>query len=229
MTKGRFVTVQAADGFKASAYRADPAAGGKGTVVVLQELFGVNRHIRKVCDNYAARGYTALAPALFDRVAPGVELGYGPEDVRRGIELRDAQPVGLVLRDVQAAIDVLRLTGRVGVVGFCWGGTLAFLAAARLSGLSAAVGYYGSMIPDFCEETPRVPVLLHFGAKDHTVPPNRLELVRQNRPDVEIEVYAAGHGFNCDERPGFDRALADLAFERTLSFLSRELSGGSHG
>lgn len=216
MTHSSSIEIIADDGFRLSAYRAEPADTPKGSVIVLQELFGVNSHIRSVCDQYARAGFVAIAPALFDRVKPQMELGYAPEDIQAGLAARDALPVERVLADVQAAIH--SAAAPVFVVGFCWGGTLAFLAAARLSGLTAATGYYGSMIPDVCNEAPHVPLMLHFGSADHTLPPERVALVREARPDAEIFVYEAGHGFNCDERGSYNAAAAALAHERTLAF-----------
>jgi len=216
MSDDATVTITATDGVAISAFEARPEGMPKGGIVVLQELFGVNPHIRSVCRGFAREGYVALAPALFDRIRPGIELGYGPDAIQTGLAARDHLPLKHALADVQAAIDHLRPFCRVGVVGYCWGGTLAFLAAARLSGLSAAVGYYGSMIPDYHSEAPRVPLMLHFGASDHTLPPERVALVEKSRPDAQLFVYEAGHGFNCEERPSFDRVSAGLARARTL-------------
>ena len=212
------LSIIADDGRPLSAYRSTPVGLSRGSVVVLQELFGVNEHIRRVCDDFAKDGYVAIAPALFDRVAAGMELGYSAEDVQTGLAARDALPLERVLGDVQAAIDSVAGDAPVFVLGYCWGGTLAFLAAARLSGLAGAVGYYGSMIPDYCDDAPRVPLMLHFGRHDHTLPPERVALIQEARPEAEIFVYDTGHGFNCDARPSFDPAAAELARRRTLSF-----------
>jgi carboxymethylenebutenolidase len=202
-------------------YLVQPVGPARGAIVVLQELFGVNAHIKQVCQQYADEGYLSLAPALFDRAEKGVELGYTKADVERGLALRNQIPMAAVLADVQAAINCGRKAGNVAVVGYCWGGTLAFLSSTRLTGLECAIGYYGSMIPDFADEIARVPLMLHFGRTDHTLPPEKVARVMQAQPQAEIFEYDAGHGFNCDERPSYDKTSAELAFRRTVS-LARE-------
>jgi carboxymethylenebutenolidase len=220
---GTMIDLAAKDGHRFKAYRADPAGRARGALVVIQEIFGVNSHIRAVADDFAARGYAALAPALFDRVRPGIELGYGPEDIPQGREARSKIPLEKTLADVQATIDAAGKFGKVGVVGYCWGGSLAYLAATRLDGLACAVGYYGGMIPDHAEETTRVPVILHFGEKDHSIPMSGVEKVRAAHPDMSIFTYKAGHGFNCDQRKDYDPESAKLALDRTLEFFAKKL------
>ena len=225
---GRSVEVAAADGHVLSAWCCDPAGAPKGGVVVLQEYFGVTGYIRAVCDRYAAAGYLALAPALFDRVERGVELEYSREGMKDGAALRAMLTLDESLADVQAAIDRAKPFGKVAVVGFCWGGSLAFLAATRLNGLAAAVGYYGGWIAKYAAERPRVPTLLHFGETDFTIPLADVEAVKRLRPEVPLHVYRAGHAFDCTspkrfDPPSYHKESAELANARTLAFLAEHL------
>jgi carboxymethylenebutenolidase len=223
---GEQITLTAADGHSFGAYRASAAGAARGGVVVIQEIFGVNRHIRSVCDRLAAAGYDACAPAIFDRQQRGFEAGYAPPDVERGRAFLAKFDWEACLRDAQAALDALATSGRSGIVGFCLGGSIAYLAAARLPGLSAAVGFYGGRIKDFANEPARCPVQLHFGARDQGIPLSDVELVRKKRPEAEIFVYAdAAHGFNCDERAAYHAESAALAWRRTLHFLGGHLGG----
>jgi carboxymethylenebutenolidase len=191
---------------------------------VIQEIFGVNHHIRAVCDRFAAQGYAAIAPAIFDRIEPNFQSGYSPDEIaiaRKFVANPDWQAM---LLDTQAAIDALKDTGPVGIIGFCLGGSVAYAAATRLSGLDAAIGYYGGAIVRFADEKPKVPTQLHFGEKDSGIPLTDVETIRAKRPDVEILVYpGAQHGFGCDERASYDKASADLAWERSLKFLAAHL------
>ncbi len=220
---GKTLELTAADGFKLSGYRADPARRPKAGLVVIQEIFGVNHHIRNVADRFAALGYAALAPALFDRAERGVDIGYDAAAIERGRSLRTAISLDDTLKDMAAAIGGLRSTGKVAAIGYCWGGSLAFLAATRLSGLACAVGYYGGMIAAHAEEKPKVPVLLHFGEKDHGIPMTDVGKVMAARPETKVHVYPADHGFSCDERASFDRASHELALERSLAFMDKHL------
>jgi carboxymethylenebutenolidase len=222
------IELTAADGFKFPAYVAQPAGQPKGAVVVLQEIFGVNSHIRAVADSYAAAGYLAVAPATFHRVQPGVELGYTGEDVTAGIALKaavEALPAPGVLQDIQAAIDYASRAGKVGVVGYCWGGLLTWRTACLLSGVSAALPYYGGGVTTEAEvaRSPRCPVLAHFAEQDQSIPLPGVEVFRQAHPEVALHLYPATHGFNCDQRGAFDAASAALARERSLAFLSQHL------
>jgi carboxymethylenebutenolidase len=218
------LTLSAEDGHQLTAYRATPAGTPRGALVVVQEIFGVNSHIKKVSDGWAADGYVALAPALFDRVERGVETGYGPDDIQRGRELRGKISTDDAVRDVRAAVRELGRSGlRVGVVGYCWGGTMAWLAATRIEGLSAAVGYYGGGIADTAEEQPRCPVMLHFGETDASIPKEHYEKVRRLHPALPVHVYPAGHGFSCDERGSYEERSARLARERTLAFFRQHV------
>lgn len=221
---GKMIELTAADGHKLAAYRADPAGKPKGAVVVIQEIFGVNNHIKKTADSFAAKGYVAIAPALFDRVERGIDLGYKDADIAAGREIRgkvgsDDRP----LADIQAAIAAVKGAGKVATVGYCWGGALAFLSATRLNGIACAVGYYGGTIAQNAGEKPKVPTMLHFGDKDQSIPMTDVEKVKQARPDTTIYVYPAGHGFNCDERGSYDAASAKRALDRTLSFIAEHV------
>jgi carboxymethylenebutenolidase len=220
---GKHLTLTTSDGHKLGAYRADPAGKPKGGLVVIQEIFGVNRHMRHVCDMFAEKGYTAIAPAIFDRAKRNVELGYDKAAADEGVKLRAAIKLEDTLKDVQAAIDALQSVGKVGIIGYCWGGSLAFLAAARLSGLACAVGYYGGMIAAHAGERPKVPTILHFGEQDHGIPMTDVEKVKAARPEVKVYVYPAGHGFSCDERASFDQASSDKALAVSLAFLRQNL------
>jgi carboxymethylenebutenolidase len=182
-------TLQAADGHRLAAYRAVPAGKPRGALVVVQEIFGVNSHIRAVADGYAADGWLAIAPAMFDRVERGIELGYTPADIERGRELKGGCSNDHALLDIAAAVDTVRSAGKVAVIGYCWGGTLAWLAACRQPGLSAAVSYYGGGIGELIDLTPRCPVLAHFGERDASIPLTVPEALRKAHPEVEIHIY----------------------------------------
>lgn len=228
---GTWIELVAADGQAVPAYEARPAGAPKAAVVVVPEIFGVNAHIRAVVDGYAADGYLALAPATFHRVQPAVDIGYTDADIRAGIKLKaaaEALPAPGVMQDLQAAIDhaARAAGGKIGVVGYCWGGLLAWRAAAMLDGLSAAVPYYGGGMtkPDELARKPRVPVLAHLSDRDSSVPMEGVEALRQAHPEVEVQIYAAPHGFNCDQRPAWDAAAAKLARQRTLDFLAKHLA-----
>jgi len=226
---GQFIDLKAADGHVFPAYVAAPAGTPKGAVVVLQEIFGVNSHIRSVADGYAAQGYLAVAPATFNRVKPGVELGYTEADMGEGFGYKtavEALPAPGVLQDIQAAIDHAASAGKVGIVGYCWGGLLVWRSAAALTGLSAAVAYYGGGVTtaDEVARQPKVPVLAHFGDKDHWIPLESVEVFRAAHPEVQVHVYAANHGFNCDQRGSYDEAAANTARERTLAFFAQHLA-----
>jgi carboxymethylenebutenolidase len=222
---GKPFTLMASDSFKLGAYRADPSGPAKGGVVVIQEIFGVNHHIRAVCDRLAGEGYAAVAPALFDRQQPNFEAGYSPEEIANARKFVANPDWGAMMRDTQAAIDAAAKDGPVGIIGFCMGGTIAFLAAARLNGLSAAIGYYGGQIAKNVDAKPKVPTQLHFGEKDASIPMSDVETIKQKRGgDCEIYVYPdAGHGFNCDERGSYNEAAAKVAWRRSIAFLQTNL------
>ena len=167
---GETITLTAGDGHKFSAYEERPVGAVRGGLVVVQEIFGVNAHIRRVAGGYAADGYHVIAPGIFDRAEAGIELGYSKPEMERGVELRKQIPLDAMLRDIAASLAALARSGKVGVVGYCLGGSLAWLSALRLPGLAAAIGYYGSMVAANLAEAPRCPVMLHFGEDDHGIP-----------------------------------------------------------
>jgi carboxymethylenebutenolidase len=221
---GETKRLTAADGHAFDAYRAAPAGAPRAGLVVIQEIFGVNSHIKRVTDGFAADGYVALAPALFDRVAPGYSTGYQPADIEAGRAMRGKIDMDVMLKDVQAAVKALAAEGlKVGVVGYCMGGTVAWLSATRLDGVAAAVGYYGGGVADAAAEKPRCPVMLHFGETDASIPKEHYEKVMTMQPGVPVHVYPAGHGFNCDERGSYHEPSARLARQRTLDFLRQHL------
>ena len=220
---GETVRLKSADGHEFDAFRAEPDARAKGGVVLLQEIFGVNAHIRDVAQKLAAAGYAVLAPALFDRIETGVELDYSEETTAKGRALRGELGWEAPLKDIQAALDALRASGKVAVMGFCWGGSLAWLSACRLKA-DAAVCYYGAQIPDFVYETPGCPVLMHFGERDALIAPSGVAAIAAAHPKLAIHTYPAGHGFNCDRRADYDAPSAALAWERSLAFL-RQIIG----
>jgi carboxymethylenebutenolidase len=226
--KTHTVNLTAADGLVFPAYVAHPDGTPRGGIVVLQEIFGVNAHIRAVVDSFAVQGYLAIAPSAFHRVQAGVELGYTPEDVATGVKLKAAVE-GLsapgVLQDVQAAVNTAADAGPVGVVGYCWGGLLTWRAACLLSGIRAAVPYYGGGMttPTEVARQPQCPVLVHFGDQDHSIPLEGAHAFQAAHPEVRVEIYNAQHGFNCDHRAAFDAPSAALARERTLAFFTEHL------
>jgi carboxymethylenebutenolidase len=219
---GQHLTLKASDGHELGAYRADPAGQPKGGVVVIQEIFGVNSHIRNLCDRLAAEGYVAVAPAIFDRHQRDFQSGYSPDEVAEARKFIPQLNWDNVMKDTQVAVDLLRKEGKVAIVGFCLGGTVAFLGATRVPGLSAAVGFYGGRIVGFADEKPQGPTQLHFGEEDQGIPLTDVETIKQKRPEVEVYVYpGAGHGFNCDERASYNAESAKLAWGRTLDFLKK--------
>ena len=221
---GEWIKLKSADGFEFSAWLAKPAGAPKGGVVVIQEIFGVNHHIQSVTDRLAAEGYLAIAPAVFDRVKPGVDLGYTQEGVGAGMELAGKMARDNTLLDIDAAVKAVSEAGKVGITGFCMGGTYSWLASAKTSGLSAAVGYYGGGVIGLKDLKPMVPTMLHFGEKDAHIPVAGVKEVAALHPDVPVYIYEADHGFHCDERASYDAASAKLAWGRTLEFFAKHLS-----
>ena len=220
------IELTAADAHKFSAYRADPADAPKGAVVVLQEPYGVNAHIRRIADSFATEGYVAVAPALFDRVQAGVELGYGENDLSTGLDLAQRVEVERLLDDIQAAVDAVKDVGKVAIVGYGWGGYLAYVAANRVKGIACAIGYYGTGIVNNPREKRKIPTLLHFAENDALIPLADVVQFRAYRPDVSAFTYpAAAHGFNCDERESYDASAALAALDRTLFWISQYVEG----
>jgi carboxymethylenebutenolidase len=224
---GEFTRLMARDGHEFDAWLAAPPGIARGAVLVLQEIFGVNAHIRAVTDSFAAAGYVSIAPCLFDRARRGVEMGYGPEELQlgRGYALQ-LNEEGL-LRDMQASINVVKHAGAVAAVGYCWGGSLAYLAACELP-IACAVSYYGTRTVQLLDRKPRAPVQYHFGSQDKSISPESIGKIRAADPNGEFHVYDADHGFNCDHRAAWNAAAAGLARERTLAFIERNLTGTGH-
>ena len=223
---GSQITLTSSDGFVLDAYEARPAGTAKGGVVVIQEIFGVNSHIRSVADGYAEAGYYAVAPALFDRSEKNIELGYTQDDIQVGIGIaRGKIDVAKALLDVTAAANRAAQAGKVGVVGYCWGGMLVAQCAVNLGGVvSACSSYYGGGIGGVVADAPKVPIILHFGEHDHAIPLTEVDSVRAAWPNAIVHVYeGAEHGFNCDQRASYNAASAALAKQRTLEFFGKHL------
>ena len=220
----KVVKLQANDGHQFEAYVAEPDGKPWGGLVVIQEIFGVNQHIRSAADRFAQEGFYAVAPALFDRVQRNLELTDAGEDMQKGMAAAQKINIDDAVKDVDAALQyAAKETGKpAGVVGYCYGGTLAWLSATRLAP-AAAVGYYGGHIARFAGEKPRVPVMLHFGKHDNHIPQADVEKVQAAHPEVEIYWYDAGHAFNNDTRASYNEAAATEAMARTLAFFNRHL------
>ena len=213
------------DGFELAAYHAAPRDARRGGLVLVQEIFGITDHIRELCEGFAEDGYEVIAPAVYDRLAPGFEADYSAASIEQGKTLSQATPWDQVQGDLQAAIDAL--APPVFVLGFCWGGAAAWLAACRCEGLAAAACYYGRRISELVDETPRIPTILHFGKTDASIPPEKVDEIRERHPDLPVYLYDAGHGFVSDRRADYDADSARLAGLRTLAHFSR--SGGGRG
>jgi carboxymethylenebutenolidase len=222
---GEFTTLMARDGHEFNAWLAAPPSkdGARGAVVIAQEIFGVNRHIRRVADDYAAHGYVAIAPCLFDRVRRGIELGYSEAELQQGRGYRLQIPKEKTMLDLAASLNVVKHAGRVAFVGYCWGGTLAYLAACELP-IACAVSYYGGQIKDHLEKSPKRPVMYHFGERDPHIPPGDVDRIRANNPNGIFHLYPADHGFNCEDRGSYDVASAMLARERSLAFIAQRFA-----
>jgi carboxymethylenebutenolidase len=220
---GEFTTIMARDGHEFQAYLSPPPAKPRGAVVVIQEIFGVNSHIRAVTDGFAKEGYTAIAPAMFDRVRRGIELGYSDSDKELGAGYMQQLKLDETLKDLNAAVAVVRHSGRTGIVGYCWGGAMSYVAAAELPIRCAAV-YYGKA-SKFVDRKPRVPVMYHFGTQDKSIPMADVEQLKAADPKGVFYEYEAEHGFNCDQRPTFNPEASALARQRTLEFFGRYLAG----
>ena len=203
------------------AWLCEPAGTAKGGVVVVQEIFGVNAHIRDVTQRFADAGYTAIAPAFFDHLESGVELDYDARGIARGRELAGELDMGQSVADVGSAAQSIASAGRIAVVGYCWGGTVAFVSGLRLQ--MPAISFYGSRNVQYMDEPATAAQQFHFGERDGSIPPEAIERHRQTYPDAEIYTYDAGHGFNCDLRKDFDAESSKLAWQRVLDFLSRHV------
>jgi carboxymethylenebutenolidase len=221
---GKMIELTAADGHKLGAYRAEPSGKPRAGLVVIQEIFGVNSHIKSVTDGFAADGYLAIAPAMFDRAQRNYDTGYSPDEIQAGLKVMQGLDWDNTLKDVAAAVQAVQSAGKVGIVGYCWGGTVAWVAAARLSGLSASVPYYGGGIPNFIGEQPRIPVMFQFGEQDQSPTLEQAKKVAAAHPQASAHYYpGAGHGFNCDQRPSYNATASKQARERTLEFFRKHL------
>jgi len=220
---GKMIQLTASDGHKLDAYRADPSGKPRGAIVVIQEIFGVNSHIKNVADVYAADGYVAIAPAMFDRVQKGFDVGYKPDDIAKGREVRGKVTTDMAMKDTQAAVDEAKKSGKVGIVGYCWGGFVAWMASAKVNGLVAAVHYYGGGILDNADLQPKVPVMGHFGDKDAHIPVEGVKKLAEKHPKQQIFIYEADHGFNCDQRGSYNAPAAKQARARTLEFFRKHI------
>ncbi len=223
---GTTISLTSSDGFQLSAYRAEPEGAAHGGVVVVQEIFGVNAHIRSVVDRYAAAGFLAIAPAIFDRDPPGIELGYTEEDIAVGRDIaRGKLDFQKVLADVDAAGKTAAEAGQVGVVGYCFGGLVTAAAAINLAEtFSAAVSYYGGGAVGLVDKTPTVPLMMHFGERDHAIPLDDVDTIKSAWPNVTVHLYDAEHGFNCDHRGSFSAVPAAIAQARTYRFFDDHLA-----
>jgi carboxymethylenebutenolidase len=226
---GKFIDLVAADGNFFKAYVAEPSGKPKGGVVVIQEIFGVNSHIQSVADGYAAEGYLAVAPATFQRAQANVDLGYTPADMQAGSALKTAiesLPAPGVMQDLQAAVNHAASAGKVGVVGYCYGGLLTWRSACLLDGVAAAAPYYGGGMTSEAEiaRHAKCPVLAHFADDDSYIPLDTVEAFKKAHPEVEVQIYKGHHGFNCEQRGSYDETAAKLARERTLAFFAKQLA-----
>jgi carboxymethylenebutenolidase len=221
---GKTIELTAADGYKLSAYRAEPQGKPKGALIVAMEIFGVNSHIRSIADGYAADGYLAIAPALFDRVERGYDTGYGPADRQTGIDIIQKK-INLddTMKDVAAALQSVASAGKAGIVGYCWGGRVSWLSAAKVGGLACAISYYGGGIPGLADLQPKCPVLFHWGETDQSLPLDQVKAFAAKHSGETHYFYPAGHGFNCDQRESYDAASAKLARTRSLEFLRKHV------
>lgn len=220
----RSAVLTSPDGHNFSIYVANPSLKPKGVIIVVQEIFGVNGHIRQVSNDFAADGYLAIAPALFDRIERNIELGYSDTDIAKGRELRTQLALADVLCDLQTTQIEAAKSGKVGIVGYCFGGTMAWLAASRIDGIAAASSYYGGGIGQFIKEPARTPTIFHFGRKDPMIPLSDVEALRKAQPQADVYLYDADHGFNCDQRKSYDAPSAELARERTIAHFSRYIA-----
>ena len=219
---GKMIRLKAADGHELDAYLAEPKGKPRGGVVVVQEIFGVTDHIKRIADKFAAEGYRAIAPAMFDRIERGITLPY--TDVEQGRAYMQQLKWPNTLADVEAAADAVRDAGAAAVVGYCWGGTVAHVAASELD-LDAAVSYYGGGVARMLDKEPQCPIVYHFGDQDHAIPPADVQKIMSAYPSAEVHVYkGAGHGFKCDERSSYSAADARVAFERSIEFLKQRTS-----
>jgi carboxymethylenebutenolidase len=220
---GEWIKLKSADGFEFPAWKEIPEGAPRGGVVVVQEIFGVNHHIRSVAHRLAAAGYVAIAPAIFERVEPGFDVGYDDESRAKGFAVMGKFDRAKALADIAAAVEAAEQGGKVGIVGFCLGGALAWASAARLDGLDAAVGFYGNIIA-IKDPSPKIPTQMHFGEKDGHIPAAEIRAIAASKPEIGFHFYPADHGFACDERGAFEAESAAIAWGRTIEFFAKHLS-----
>tara|TARA_Y100001970_G_C14235541_1_gene861562 strand:- start:2012 stop:2680 length:669 start_codon:yes stop_codon:yes gene_type:complete len=221
---GEKISITASDGHDFSAYLSIPSGQSKASLVIVQEIFGVNKHIQNLSNSFAKRGYATIAPAFFDRIETNIDLDYSVPSIEKGKELKSKINWDDTITDIRASANFIRDFGPVGLVGYCMGGSIAWIAATRDSGVNASVSYYGGNVIDFVEEKPKIPCLLHFGEKDSTIPLSDVDKITSSHPEVQHFVYEnADHGFNCDLRKSYDANSSKLALERTLEFLDKNL------
>ena len=218
---GEIINATASDGHEFDIYLAQSKGSPRGGIVLIQEIFGVNNHIKSVAERFSSNGYLVGAPSLFDRVQPDIQLGYSTEDVIRGKELKANWGKEKPLIDIIATLNIVRSAGRVAIVGYCWGGTLAWLSACHVDGFNAAISYYGGGIGQLLSIEPRCPSIFHFGEQDHAIPAEEINSLRQAHPECPIYLYPAGHGFNCEQRDSFNSTSSAIAFERTIQHLDK--------
>jgi carboxymethylenebutenolidase len=217
-----WIELKAADGHALKAWRAAPSGKPKGAIVVVMEIFGVNHHIRDVAERFAREGYLAIAPAMFDRYSRDFDVGYGPDDMAKAFAIYPKIDMANAILDIEAARAAVASAGKTGVVGYCFGGTAAWLSATRLK-FDAASCYYGGNIAGFATEKPHCPVIMHFGSKDAHIPLAKVDEIKKAQPGIPVYVYDADHGFSCDERASFDKAAHQLAWSRTVKFFAENL------
>ena len=218
---GESIKATASDGHEFDIYLAQSKGSPRGGVVLIQEIFGVNNHIKNVAEKFSSNGYLVGAPSLFDRVQRDIQLGYSTEDIRRGRELKDNLSNESPLMDITATLNIVRSAGHVAVVGYCWGGTLAWLSACQVDGFNAAISYYGGGIGKLLSIQPKCPTIFHFGEQDHAIPAEEINSLRQAHPECPIYLYPAGRGFNCEQRDSFNSTSSAIAFERTIQHLDK--------
>ena len=215
--------ITAKDNHQFAAYISQPSGKPKAGIVIIQEIFGVNAHIKEVTDLYASKGYLCIAPSLFDRIEKNVNLSYDDSGVTKGRNLKELCDK-YSLKDLEASISVVSSAGKVGVIGYCWGGSLSWRIGCEISNLSASVCYYGGDIPKLKDLKPNCNVLTHFGELDKGIPINEVKIFEKTRPEVLTYTYPADHGFNCDHRSQFNKKCASIALDRTLKFLEKNLN-----
>jgi carboxymethylenebutenolidase len=220
---GKMIELAAADGHKFQAYRAEPSGKPRGALIVIMEIFGVNSHIKSVADGYANDGYLAIAPQMFDRVHRGLDIGYTPPDIEVGRAAMQKVNLDDALKDVRATLEEAKSGGKVGIVGYCWGGTCSWKSASSVDGLSCAIAYYGGGIPGLINEKPKVPVMFHWGETDQSIPLEKAKEVAAKHADQIHYFYPAGHGFNCDQRGSYNADSSKLARSRSLEFLRKHV------